>query len=319
MTKTTRPAIVIGLGYTGQTVLTYVKQMVGDTHSRAPNTLRLLVFARRGQHPEETTATEPPAASHLTSRLEELVSTGGSVEAVRAGPEREAKRPHTHHRTQTEYYLKDIDDDHGRPAKGIGHSQRFGRAADFFGLGSGRLRTMKAIQQAVADVKSAGQVEEPLEIHIVCSLSGGTGTGILIDIAHMARQVAERETIPSNIRGWIVLQGISKARVKAQHVLPGVHATMRELQRYMKLFDQEHRPNHSHDAGEPREIHQRIYECSLFDACYLVESEQPWLPPDDMESHRLLLETVAQGITAFLDAGTNKTLTTPYGTDGNGP
>ncbi len=289
MTKMVSPAIVIGLEHIGQKVLTCVKENVSDTHGRVPDTIRLLDFGSRGEHPEWATAAEHAEASDVTLGPKEFISPGGT-----------------------------IDDDESRLAKGAGQSPPFWRTADFLGLASGRPKATKAIRQAIVDVKSAAQVEEPLEIHIVCSLGGGTGSGMLIDIAHIARQVAEREAVPSNIRAWVLLQDISEGRINAQRVLPCVYAAMGELQHFMQVFDRQHPADHSDAEGGPRRIHDGSYESRLFDACYLIDFKRPCLSPDRTTPQRHILPTVAQLITALLDPETRSTLNAPYPTVGNG-
>lgn len=134
--------------------------------------------------------------------------------------------------------LNDLD-------QGAGQIRMFGRVAYFFN--AERMRT--AISKAINDVRLAGRPEEffePLEggpiidIHIVASLAGGTGSGMFMDTAMLVRELLDTGGAMENaqINGYFVLPDIfidTYGEDKMPRVLPNACGALKELDFFMEF------------------------------------------------------------------------------------
>lgn len=133
--------------------------------------------------------------------------------------------------------LNDLD-------KGAGQVRLFGRVAHFFNYADVR----NALSDGINEVRLArhGNVHfEPLgdddiEIHIVASLGGGTGSGMFMDVGMLVREILDNQDVKAKINGYFVLPDIFWRVASPQdmkRVKPNSIGALRELDFFMELVN----------------------------------------------------------------------------------
>lgn len=314
MSKTANPAVIIGLGGTGQWVLTYVKKNLIDTYGEVPETVRLLAF--------DTTSPESDAAVEAEQREEsaqvgditldqgEFVYLGGNIRRICEEIRDENKHKHISNWLQARYYLSAQDDDAYEITKGAGRRRPFGRMAVFYDLMQGQPKVWGKIEQALTDVKAARGQTRPVEIYIVCSLAGGTGSGMFIDVAHLAKAIARRQEIAHAIRGFIVLHNTFEPVARIADARPKTFAALRELERFMLVFDRDYPMYYTDDPN--KRFLQTVYKSKLFDNCYLLDAKRTKRPLDNIKPKLGVFPSIADSIMVLLDPQTGDTFDQHY-------
>jgi hypothetical protein len=237
MPKPASPAIIIGLGGTGQWVLTYIKKNLLDTYGEVPATVKLLSFDTTSEKVEAKVEKGEEHARVGNVQLEtgEFVYLGGNIRTI---CEEIKRHQHSHISTwlQAEYYLGSISDDEFQLFKGAGQRRPFGRMAVFYDLLQGNPDIIGRIDQAITEVMSKNEKRQDIEIYIVCSLAGGTGSGMFIDIAHITRQLAARKQVKFAVRAFLVLQNAFTPVLEIDKILANSFAATRELDRFLSTM-----------------------------------------------------------------------------------
>ena len=95
------------------------------------------------------------------------------------------------------------------------------------------------------------------EVHIVFSLSGGTGCGTFIDVAYLMREIARENNADITINGYGVLPGVFMQEIKApaarSRVQPNAYGALRDLDYLMSLTTDERLVKISWQAQETDE------------------------------------------------------------------
>lgn len=306
-TDTANPTIAIGLGGTGQWALTYLKKNLLDTFGEVPSTVKLLGFDTTSEKTEASVQTEQSEqraqVGNVTLGPGEFVYLGGNIRKLCEEIVEKNMHPHLRSWLQAKYYLQSTDDDAFEIAKGAGQKRQFGRMAVFYDLSQGEnsSKILGKIQQAFEDVKKANQRRQPVEIYLVASLAGGTGSGMFIDIAHITRKIGERVGDPFAIRGFFVLPNAFNPVISIQNILPNSFAAVRELNRFMMVFDRDYPMFYADDALPPQEVYRGIYKNKLFDTCYILDAKRTNLPLDNIRPEFGMFPSVAECLTALLD------------------
>ncbi|MCB9009043.1 MAG: hypothetical protein H6656_17050 [Ardenticatenaceae bacterium] len=277
------PALIIGLGGTGVRTLTHLKKdLITLNHGALPNEVRLLAFDTVTK-PDVVVGGGEAGNSEATSgvRLEmtqgEYVHIGGDIKPyvrdVAMG-----KHPHVEGWLQAAYYLETLPDSQFYLEKGAGMLRQFGRAGIFDDVKApGMSKIYTKLLEAVQHVQNATNAET-IEVAIVASTAGGTGAGMLVDIAHLVRQIASKTKI--RLRGYLVLpeafekipSGITRD-MKARS-----YAALRETRRFMVNFDWVRGyPMFYHNAEahhDPKDIWQGRIQNKLFDYMYVIDGRR---------------------------------------------
>jgi hypothetical protein len=319
--KLANPGIVIGLGGTGQWVLTYLKKNLLDTYGKVPDTVKLLAFDttssksdasvladKKADEPDE----ERAKVSKVILDVGEFVYLGGNIRKVCEEIRNEGKHEHISSWLQAEQYLEAFDYDAFQISKGAGQRRPFGRMAVFYDLATGVPQITGKLTQAITDVMNANRNRQPIEFYVITSIAGGTGSGMFIDIAHIARKLAERQGISFAVRGFIVLPNTFAPVINTSYILPNAFAAMRELDRFMLVFDKDYPIYYSESYREPHTLYHSIYKSKLFDSCYLLDSVRPNLTLQGVRPKEGVFPVVAECITALLDPATGDTFSQHY-------
>lgn len=312
-----RPTIVIGLGGTGQWTLTFVKKdLLEINRDKMPDSVRLLAFDTMPQATAETAMATGGREKEVkvgAAKLDpetEYVHVGGNVfglsQQVMSG-----KHPHIGSWFQAKEWLNTLGEGAFNLAAGSGQIRAFGRMAIYSDLmmpASSKVWTaltgaIKSIQNEVGD-PTQGQGRFQLEIIIVASLAGGTGAGMFMDMALLARAAA-RATVQKNfiVRGFIALPrtfGMGSRAFASQEMQSRAYAAWRELDRFMinrTGFGMRRMPYHETWSAFNVDI-----DTSLFDVCYLIDPVRAAVPLNTIPPEQGVFPSIAAAISAIVDA-----------------
>ncbi|HEX5691334.1 MAG TPA: tubulin-like doman-containing protein, partial [Roseiflexaceae bacterium] len=310
MPEVVNPAIIIGLGGTGKWVLTYVKKNLLDIYGgEMPKSVRLLSFDTTSEKISREGGAAPEDDARVgdvqLDKQSEFVYLGGNIQQICREIQDQGKHQHIRSWLQARTYLQTADSDAFDISRGAGQKRPFGRMAVFYDLQQAvQSKISNKIETALGEVVDANNRQEPVEIYIVASLAGGTGSGMVIDIAHLTRWFASRQIRTGfAIRGFLALHNTFRSVIKTEHVQPQVFAALRELDRFMLVFNQRYpivyNPNN--------QALQTIYGGQLgklFDNCYLLDATREHLPLDGFEPKYGMYPSIADAVTMLLDGGT---------------
>jgi hypothetical protein len=301
-----RPAIVIGLGGTGQWILTYLKKNLLESHyGSVPDNVRLVAFDTMPTPEAETAQARAEEEKEIRAgavRLEEHIEFIPLTKNARDTGQHVSEGRHTHIGSwfPASFYLQAAPPAIWDLATGAGQVRQFGRLA-FFEKVSDTI--WPKLQQAIQRVQGQVGRDRELEIIIIASFAGGTGAGMFVDTAILARQVA-RPLVAQNmvVRGLFVLPrvfGVAEPGPRTNRMLARSFAAWRELDRFMIMGT---------GWGTRRLVYRpgvRDLEIDLrerpFDVCYLVDAVRDQNALDDVEPEYGVFPAVADFIGAILD------------------
>jgi len=318
-----KPTLVIGLGGSGQWVLTYLKKNLQDTYGKVPETIRLLAFDTTSEDSSAAVAgekEEKAQVSDVNLTNDEFVYLGGKIKKICEEIRDKQQHPHISSWLQSKIYLDQLSDDDFDISRGAGQRRPFGRMAIFYDLLTGQPKTLEKIDQALGNIRGAMSAQSStIEIYIACSIAGGTGAGMFIDMTHLIRQRCQRAGIDCVIRGFIVLQNTFETVVtKAQDkLIPNAFAAMRELDRFMLMFGRDYPINYTSKTNQT--ALQTVYSSKLFDSCFLFDSKNAGSKSllEAVEPKYSIYPMVADAMTILVDAKTGDTFTQHFKNVGN--
>lgn len=305
----TRPGLIVGLGGTGQWVLTYLKRdLLLSNNGRMPDNVRLLAIDTASTleaGAAQIAGEEQAVVGGVTLDPTEFIYVGGDAlklaQAVKKGEYPQIGQWYQAPRwLATQSPATFILDD------GAGRLRQFGRLAVFKDLiqKSGS-EIYNALKTNLEELMQAGE-DRRLEIIVVGSFTGGTGSGMFIDIALLLRELAlEKEgeqTQHHVLRGFFALPSVFTSSPDDE-MLARTFASWRELNRFM-VIDPDF-PMSRVDYVEKNSRFQIVPDNRLFDACYLVDGSRKGQSLG-REARRTVFPMMAESISAFLDekAGT---------------
>jgi hypothetical protein len=307
-----RPALLIGLGGTGQWVLTYVKKELLDytKGEGVPPEVRLIAFDTTRQIDEKKSKPDkedPIVVNGVHLDKDEFYHLGGNIEEIVRDIAEQGLHSHISSWLQAKTYLSRLGAGQYMLEEGAGQMRPFGRMAVFKDLESNpeNSKIFGTLRNAIQDVRREVSENRSLEISIIASLAGGTGAGMAIDVAHIVRTIAE-DTIGSKnfvIRGFFVLP-------RAFHLIPGgdnpdmrarAFAAIRELSRFITVFGDQEYPMIYNLTDQFIENLQKPVKKRLFDLCYLVDAHRARNSLEDVNPRFGVFPSIADALLAFLD------------------
>lgn len=301
-----RPGLVIGLGGTGQWVLTWLKRdLLLSNNGKMPDNIRLLEIdtAKR----LEANATRVTA----NGRKEEAAEVGGVMleksefvylggDSLRLAEEvRQGRYPQIGKWYRSDKWLSTqapatfiLDD-------GAGRLRQFGRIAIFKDLlgQEANSEIWRAMRAAIESVRTSASESRRLEIIVVGSFAGGTGSGMFIDIALAARMLAAQKGVHHILRGYFCLPSVFTSSPD-QDMKARSFAAWRELNRFMVVAPDFPMPDIEYVENNPQfKINP---EKRLFDACYLVDGKRGGQPIAE-EAKFGVFPMLAEVLSAILD------------------
>jgi len=307
-----RPALIIGLGGTGQWVLTYLKKDLIETNQgKMPDNVKLLCFDTVQQITAETTSSvskedkEVKVGSVRLVPKVEFIHLGGDVHQLseivakdsNKKKEKDKELPHIESWFRASDWLDNLPTSQFRLSAGAGQLRQFGRVALFNDLRSSKKSEVwRRFDVAIGELSKKLQEKERLEIIIVGSFAGGTGSGLFIDMGLIARHRANK--VPFLLRGYFVLPRAFDPNPD-EDMLARTFAAWRELNRFMVVNRDFALPNLRYSIKDKTlQIKEVATRC--FDACYLVDGVQDGINIAT-ETELGVHPTVADAISAILD------------------
>jgi hypothetical protein len=244
----TRPAVIVGLGGTGQWVLTYLKKdLLELNNGTMPPNVRLLAFdtvsqaeAQKqvsvGLYTGEQAAYEKAVKRIGTVELErdtELIHLGGDCYPLAEDIEK-GQYPYLNWFDVGYWkYKAGLTRDNWILDRGAGRWRQFGLLAVHKDLLGGPVRSeiLKRLPAAISEVLETVEDSTSFEVIVVSSVAGGTGSAMLVPFGVLARKMCGDK--PVRTRAIVVLPtAFSPGRPSAELELRG-GAALRELARAM--------------------------------------------------------------------------------------
>ncbi len=300
-----RPAIVIGLGGTGVLALRHLKTSLMATEQRVmPMQVKLIaVDTVKGGPSADTTKESKLAALRMALDPGEYFWVGGSVkdhvQRVSKG-----EQPQVGSWLQAQSYLANLPDAAFNLEQGAGQLRQFGRLAifkDVYTPGSSVIKYL--FEKAVEDIRKAAVNVSTIDVFLVASVAGGTGAGMFVDVAYLARKFAKQKSIEIRLKGFLVLpeafSAISGGVTSAMRAR--AFACMRENKRFMVDFQHEHGyPMYYHDSGADP-IWRSSIHAKLFDHLYHVDGTSEMNDLTGVLPEQGVSAVIADAIGAMLD------------------
>ncbi|MGH9799016.1 MAG: tubulin-like doman-containing protein, partial [Blastocatellia bacterium] len=226
-----RSAIIVGLGGTGLEAITMVKRMIVERFGSLDQ-LPIISFLHLDTASEEPKLTPTSVLGHdisLTQReritLKMPVITDGGASYL------------ANHPMIREWFPPSLKINHDF-ALGAGAVRAYGRIA--FAENAQQIeQALGKCAEAVNDDNQRrfvagrhGTVDDGIDVYIVCSLLGGTGSGIFLDAAYLARHVLKRFHSNTQVLGFLVIGGGSS--IDSAN-LANCYGALKELSHYSTL------------------------------------------------------------------------------------
>ena len=232
----TVPSLVIGLGGTGKRALTHLKRRIFDTYHREDLPwVRLLSIDT-----DDGGVSNPPVISQHTGQHIELGLNEMRVIDQSDTPRIISNLDAPENRHIKEWYPDpNMNVDFPKAAKGSGQVRMFGRIGLY--KGENLYTTYRWLQQAAQDVSDPAAWDDykgfsidpsTQFIYIICSLCGGTGSGMFLDIAYLLRKIVGVDPSTRRFVGMFVMPEVYEPVVENQHlkrIYANSYAALREL------------------------------------------------------------------------------------------
>ena len=317
MPELAHPSVIIGLGGTGKWALTYIKKNLLDTYGGViPPTVRLLAFDTTSEHTTRDGEKREEDVQVGDTQLDgksEFIYLGGNIEQICRDIRDKNAYPHIGSWFQARTYLQSTDPRAFDISGGAGQKRPFGRMSVFYDLQqSAGASIPNKITSAINDVIAANQQRSTVEIYIIASLAGGTGAGTFIDVAHLARWYAAKQIRTGfAIRGFLALHNTFNTVININDVQPQAFAALRELDRFMLVFDQHYPIVYNPSNPQLNTIYGGQLG-KLFDNCYLLDATREKMPLDNIQPKYGVYPSIADAITMLLDGATGEAYTQHY-------
>jgi hypothetical protein len=217
-----RPTVVIGLGGTGYKTVVKLKKRFVDAYGSVPPIIRFLSIDTT-ENVAEGKETQTNVDGELDHNEQFVLQVSNPASLVSGA------NPHI-----DEWFPKDIPI--GAIMKGAGQVRARGRLALF----AESNKVWGKIRQAVDDVRNMRNQKEAhtqfqvsersgVEVYIVSSLAGGTGSGVFLDIAFMTREIIGGDE-SSNFTGVLLLPRIFTQHAGTRLVKSNAYGALKEIE-----------------------------------------------------------------------------------------
>lgn len=279
------PTLVLGLGGSGAWSVVYLKQALMDTYgNHVPENIALVSL--------DTLGTVEETKAHVGSTDFER-KTGEGFGGVRLSPTEYAhlggdaydfalqirgdQHPNISSWFQSEWKLRKLARGQWNLDQGAGMYRQMGRLALFYDLLNPQTSVAKQrVEDKLLAIRKRAEGNS-IAVMIVGSLTGGTGAGLFIDMAHIVRQVAKANSINLTVRGFFFLpQAFARVLSDAaqEQARQRSFAAMRELERLLLHEDSKYGyPMHYvlPSAGMNQRIYRSEIKEKLYDFVYLID------------------------------------------------
>lgn len=235
MAITVKRTVLLGIGGTGVRVLQYIKGEFEKHFGGVPPAIKLQAFDTAAQKTPRQ-AVEGPIAELESKEYQHVRASG--IRRLLEVEEMQAWTP-----PLEKWDLADILDGAGqrRPS---GRLALFRNATDIYNSIYNAINQVKGINlggmmEDWQDFEVPQGEQAGIEVYIVGSLAGGTGSGMFLDIAHMVRDILD-EGGPDRIIGNFLLPGVFMKNLAATDFVPGNgYAALKEMDYWMDETNEE--------------------------------------------------------------------------------
>jgi hypothetical protein len=274
-----RSALVVGLGSTGQWVLTWLKRdLMAANDGEFPYTVKLLSIDTAGQ--PDVGEKGVSLAGKEQKRVE---ADGVSLDPDQriylegdAAPEAEREKREELKSIGEWYSVKKWLNTQSPTAftldDGAGRLRQFGRMAVFRDLVGRKTEShiRRAVRDALDSLHASTSEQQRLEIIVVGSLAGNIDSGIYVDVAHTLRRMAQERKIHHVLRGYFALPSVFNTSSE-QAMQMRMFTALRGLERFGAVDSDSQTPA-AEDGASAREFCLHPTQ-SIFDVCYLVDRQ----------------------------------------------
>lgn len=232
----TIPSLVVGLGGTGKRALTHLKRRIYDTYGRADLPwIRLLSIDT-----DSAGVNNPPVISQRTGEFITLGTNELRIIDQSDTPQIISNLDSPENRHIKDWYPDpDMRVDFPKAARGSGQVRMFGKIGLY--KGENLHTTYRWLQQAAHEVSDPAawedftgfEVDSTLQfVYIICSICGGTGSGMFLDVAYMLRKIVGVDPSTRRFIGMLVMPEVYEPVVENQHIrriYSNAYAALREL------------------------------------------------------------------------------------------
>jgi hypothetical protein len=274
-----RPTVVIGLGGTGHRAVLKLKRRFINAYGSVPPIIRFLSIdttenVEQTEHADDgrVITLEPGIERHVISVATPASYVNGTYDYIDTW-------------WPSNIPVQAITAGAGQ-VRARGRLALFARSRNIFTAINKAINDVRQIKNQKLAYREEFRVSDRggVEVYIVSSLAGGTGSGMFLDIAFIARSFVDAL---SNITGVFVMPGVFSRFPGTALVKPNAYAALKEIERFSKLA-----------ATDSFSIHYGIHQLEVkqppFDLIYLIDNVN--------EAGRIvtslyeILEVVAAGI-----------------------
>ncbi|MCI9077435.1 MAG: hypothetical protein HFH68_00745 [Lachnospiraceae bacterium] len=138
-----------------------------------------------------------------------------------------------------------------------------------------------------------------LDIFIFAGIGGGTGSGTIVDIPYIVREICEQHRWQCKISGYLMMPDtytadVTRAEARWNNVCRNTYAALKEINYYMLLESLKGTDKFSYKYGDGFKI-ERSSTSDIFDSCFLVTGKSEIdgsMGEPDKESMRVVSDTV---------------------------
>jgi uncharacterized protein YkwD len=301
---TPAPTLVIGLGGTGRWVLAYLKKNLLDAGAGFwRDQVRLLLIDTAAREMVDGKEQPVEVGGLGLSDQEKLIIGDDLRELIRQMVEDPTAEPEMQPWFPAEEYarVRHLPDAQMDVRQGTNLRRPMGRAVVFHDVHQGETsRVWRTLSQAMMGTVRAQQPR----IILVGSLCGGFGSGVLADVAYLARraaQVAGGEAGTVVITGFLATDNVFASISRTSQLKVNALATLRELGRFLlargRPFPMQYR------RGVQDQVFNGYIEWSLFDEVFVFDGERSVYPLTAWRPEEAMFPLMADLITAFTDQG----------------
>ena len=304
LVRPTPPTLVIGLGGTGRWTLTYLKKAVLETnYGRMPDTIKFLLLDTHAREVEGPAAKRVQVSGVELDENEYLLlhedpkQPKALLERTRKMAETPESEPHLKSWWPANDF-KDLSVEQCQISRGTNQRRPFGRMAMFLDLEQGPEKS-RFWSEFSAIIRKLGETGKQPTIFIASSLSGGTGSGMLIDVAYLVRHISEHEGLKGvTINALLALQNSFETLTgKLGFARPNAFAALRELDRFLACPD-EHFPM-QYSPKKDNAVNGKL-EAPLLDNCYVFDADREPRPLSKELPEHGIFPAMADTIHTFL-------------------
>ena len=318
-----RAAIVLGLGGTGQWVLTYLKNDLLETNNGImPDNVQLLgvdtqspdvQLLKAGDNVEGdnrmANLTDAQVGTVRLNKINEFFQIGGPLYGLVTQIHNQNPKPEEFRWLDTDLFFNGppniCNTVYGAGAyRQLGRLSLFNHVDHFYNrliqlINQGRL----AINNQVMAIEGGNQAER-LEIIIVSSLAGGTGAGIFLDVAWLVRAAAKAiDMNPDHyqLTGYFIMPTAWEQAGQDSEKRLRSYAAWRELNRFMlRPVDRENPTEILYNPAHNPPIIGH-YDHQIFDNAYIIDPDRSGSSLKHLRPEDATYPVVAEAISALLD------------------